>query len=480
MIQELHQKLITKEISATELARDYLRRIEEKNPVLNAFITVAEKEALKQAEKVDKKIANGDEISLLAGIPVAIKDVIMTEGIKTTAGSKILENYIAPYDATAAKKIKDAGAVVLGKNNCDEFAMGSSTENSAFGPTKNPHDLARVPGGTSGGSSCAVAADLSVYSLGTDTGGSVRQPAAFCGVVGLKPTYGSVSRYGLIADASSLDQIGPLTKNVADAKIVFDMIKGKDEKDATSVSLKHKNIKTLKQKDSLAGFKIGIPQEYFIKGIDAEVEIAVREVIEKIRELGAEIIEVSLPYTEYALAVYYIIQPAEASANLARFDGIRYGNRGITRNTTLNYADKLIDVYKKTRAEFLGDEVKRRIMLGTYALSAGYYDAYYKKAGQVRTLFRKDFKKVFDKVDILLTPTTPTPAFKLGEKTNDPLTMYLEDIFTVPANLSGVPAMSLPCSKTKTGLPIGVQLIAPWFNEDALFEVGERLEKSNL
>jgi len=476
MIKELHHKLINKQISATELTQDYLAHIKEKNPELNAFITVAETEALKQANIVDEKIKKGEEISLLAGIPVAIKDVIMTENIKTTAGSKTLENYIAPYDATAVKKIKDAGAVILGKNNCDEFAMGGSNENSGFGIVKNPFDLERVPGGSSGGSAAAVAAEMCVYALGSDTGGSVRQPASFCGAVGLKPTYGAVSRFGLIAMASSLDQIGVIAKSVEDTKIVFDVIKGKDEKDATSKEIQ--NLKTCPELDSgskiqknnnLKNIRIGIPKEYFVNGIDAEVESAVRDLIKKAEDLGAEIVEVSLPHTEYALAVYYIIQPAEASANLARYDGIRYGMSNV--KCQMSNVD-LISYYKKTRTEFLGEEVKRRIMLGTYTLSKGYYDAYYKKAQQVRTLIRQDFEKVFTEqngVDLLLTPTTPTPAFKIGEKINDPLTMYLEDIFTVPINFAGLPAMSIPCGKTKSGLPIGVQLIAPWFMEDVLF-----------
>ncbi|HPA25298.1 MAG TPA: Asp-tRNA(Asn)/Glu-tRNA(Gln) amidotransferase subunit GatA [bacterium] len=474
MIKELHQKLINKEISAVELTRDYLARAEAKNSELNAFITIVSDSALRQAVAVDRKIKNNEEISLIAGLPCSIKDVIMTEGIRTTAASKILENYIASYDATSVGKIKNAKAVILGKNNCDEFAMGGSNENSGFGPVKNPLDLERVPGGSSGGSAVSVAADLAVYALGTDTGGSVRQPAAFCGVVGLKPTYGAVSRHGLIAMASSLDQIGPLTKNIEDAKIIFDIIKGKDKFDSTSQEFPISN-----QPTGRTGFqfpinfkklKIGIPKEYFVKGIDTEVESAVREVIKKAEALGAEIVEVSLPYTEYALAVYYIIQPAEASANLARFDGIRYGKRA-------EATENLIEVYKKTRAEFLGEEVKRRIMLGTYTLSAGYFDAYYKKANAVRKLIKQDFTNVFESVDLLITPTTPTSAFKLGEKTSDPLTMYLEDIFTVPINLAGLPAMSMPAGQTKSGLPIGVQLIAPWFGEDVLFEVGEELER---
>lgn len=468
MIQDLNTKLINKELSAVELTRDYLARIEEKNPQLNAFITITRDEALRQAVEVDRKIKNNEEISLLAGIPCSIKDVIMTEGVRTTAASKILQNYIASYDATAIKKMKEKNAVILGKNNCDEFAMGGSNENSAFGPVRNPIDLERVPGGSSGGSAAAVAADLAVYSLGTDTGGSVRQPASFCGLVGLKPTYGSVSRCGLIAMASSLDQIGVLAKTVEDTKIIFDTIKGGDGKDATSKKEERHFEKKEININNFKTIKFGIPKEYFIKGIDLEVEEAVRALIKKIENLGAEIVEVNLPHTEYALAVYYIIQPAEASANLARYDGIRYGeNFG---------AENLLDNYRKTRAKFFGKEVQRRIMLGTYTLSAGYHEAYYKKAQQVRTLIGEDFKKVFSEVDLLITPTTPRPAFKISEKIDDPLTMYLEDVFTVPVNLAGLPAMSIPCGQTKSGLPIGAQLIAPWFNEDILLGVGEKLE----
>lgn len=482
MIKELHEKLIKKEISAQDLAQEFLARA--KSSGLNAFITITEKEALEQAKLIDEKIARGEDlpagkegISLLAGIPAGIKDVILTEGIKTTAGSKVLENYVAPYDATAVKKLKAEGMVLIGKNNCDEFAMGGSNENSAYGPVKNPIDETRVPGGSSGGSAAAVAAGLAVYALGTDTGGSVRQPASFCGIVGLKPTYGAVSRNGLIAMASSLDQIGVLAKTVEDTEIVFNAIKGKDEMDATSFSANSQqstinNKKQItKSKEDLNGLKIGVPKEYFVDGIDKEVGEAVAEFINRAKEKGAEIVEISLPHTEYALAVYYIIQPAESSANLARYDGIRYGKR-----TEIGKAN-LIDVYKKTRAEFLGPEVKRRIMLGTYALSAGYYDAYYKKAQQVRTLIRRDFANAFKQVDLIVAPTAPHPAWKLGEKVNDPLAMYLEDVFTVPINISGVPAMSIPAGKTKEGLPIGAQLIAPWDGEEVLFEVGKVLEK---
>lgn len=481
MIKELHQKLINKKVSATELIQEYLDRIKKSDPVksdgagLNAFITVTDKDAMVQAKDIDNRITKGEKLPILAGIPASIKDVIMTQGVQTTAGSKILEKYIAPYDATLVRKLKDQGMIMLGKNNCDEFAMGSSNENSGYGPVKNPYDKTRVSGGSSGGSAVSVADNLSVYSIGTDTGGSVRQPAAFCGVVGLKPTYGAVSRYGLIAMASSLDQAGVLASSVEDVKIVFDVIKGRDTFDSTSIEIK-RNKKEIKG-NNLKNLKIGIPKEYFtrldsarqVSGIDKEIEDSVKNAIKKCEELGAEIVEVSLPHTEYALAVYYIIMPAEVSANLARYDGIRYGQKEKAKN--------LFEVYSKSRAKYLGEEVKRRIMLGTYILSAGYYDAYYKKAQQVRTLIKKDFEDVFQKIDLLITPTTPHSAFKLGEKINDPLTMYLEDVFTVPVNVAGLPAISLPCGKTKNNLPIGMQLIGSWMSEEVLFGVGEVLEK---
>jgi aspartyl-tRNA(Asn)/glutamyl-tRNA(Gln) amidotransferase subunit A len=481
MIKELHEKLIKKEISAVELAAEFLARV--KNSDSNAFITITEEEALKEAAGVDEAIAKGEEISLLAGIPGSIKDVILTEGIKTTAGSKILENYVAPYDATAVKKLKENGLVMVGKNNCDEFAMGGSNENSAYGPVKNPFDKERVSGGSSGGSAAAVAADLAVYALGSDTGGSVRQPASFCGVVGFKPTYGAISRNGLIAMASSLDQIGVLAKSVEDAEIVFNAIKGKDEMDATSAGAGSRepgagDSNSKLPASSFKNLKIGIPKEYFINGIDKEVGEIVAEFVNRAKNLGAEIVEISLPHSELALAVYYIIMPSEVSANLARYDGVRYGNRGMTRNSTRNDAEELnlIEMYKKTRAEFLGPEVKRRIMLGTYALSAGYYDAYYKKAQQVRTLIREDFQKAFGEVDLIFAPTAPHPAWKIGEKIDDPLAMYLEDVFTVPVNIAGLPAMSVPAGKTKEGLPVGAQIIGKWGNEKLLFDAGKELE----
>ena len=414
-------------------------------------------------------IFQGREISALSGIPMAVKDNILVEDVRCTAGSKILENYIAPYDAQVVKKLKEKEVVILGKTNLDEFAMGSSTENSAFGSTRNPHDLTRVPGGTSGGSAAAVAANLCSFALGSDTGGSIRQPASFCGVVGLKPTYGAVSRFGLIAFASSLDQIGPLTKTVEDARIVFEAISGKDPLDSTSVEI---NLKS--EILSLKSIKIGVPKEYFIKGIDPEVEKVIKAAIKKYEEMGAKIEEVSLPHTEYALPCYYVIVPSEASANLARYDGIKYGYSKISN--LKSQISNLLDVYLKSRGEGLGAEVRRRIMLGTYALSAGYYEAYYLRAQKVRTLIRKDFDRAFEKVDAIFTPVSPTPAFKLGEKIDDPLTMYLSDIFTVSVNLAGLPALSLPVGKARK-LPVGLQIIGKPFEENKILEIGEIFEK---
>lgn len=461
-IVKTHEGLQKKEFSAVELCKAYLDKIKEENKEISAFLSIAEDSALSQAKTVDNMIGEEKEIPLLAGIPAAIKDNILVEDSKCTAGSKILENYTAPYDATVIKKIKDEGAIILGKTNLDEFAMGSSTENSAFGPTKNPCDLSRVPGGSSGGSAAAVAANMCCYALGSDTGGSIRQPASFCGVVGLKPTYGAVSRFGLMAFASSLDQIGPIAKNVEDCKIVFDTIKGKDELDSTSVESKIENCK-LKIED----LRIGVPKEYFIKGIESGVEKVVREAIKKYEEMGAKIIEVSLPHTEYALACYYIIAPSEASANLARYDGIKYG---FFEKESKN----LLEVYLKSREEGFGAEVRRRIMLGTYVLSAGYYDDYYLKAQKVRTLIKLDFNKAFEKVDVIFAPVSPTTAFKIGEKTDDPLTMYLSDIFTISINLAGLPALSVPCGKAN-GLPVGLQVIGKPFEDGKILGIGELL-----
>ncbi len=462
-IVQAHKGLLEKKFSALELTKFFLNKIKKQDKKISAFITVTDDLALSQAKKVDRLISEDKKIPILAGVPVAVKDNILVEGIKATCASKILENYVAPYDATCIKKLKELGAVILGKTNLDEFAMGSSTEHSAFFPTKNPHDLTRVPGGSSGGSAAAVAADLCCYSLGSDTGGSIRQPASFCGVNGLKPTYGAVSRYGLIAFASSLDQIGPITKTAEDAQIVFDVISGKDQLDSTSVE--SPKLQTTNYK--LQTIKIGIPKEYFIKGMDPEVEKIVRQAIKEIKGMRAKIEEISLPHTEYALAVYYIIMPSEASANLARYDGVKYG---------LSKPDKdLLGVYLKTRAQGFGDEVKRRIMLGTYALSAGYYDAYYLKAQKVRTLIRHDFDKAFKKVDVIFTPTSPFTAFKLGEKIKDPVSMYLSDIFTASVNLVGLPAVSVPVGSIGK-LPVGLQIIGKPFEENKILEISKIYE----
>lgn len=478
-IKQAHNGLAKKEFSAVDLVKACLEQIKKIDKKVSAFISVTEKEALGQAQLVDTKIAKGGKIGILEGIPAAVKDNILVEGVKTTAGSKMLENYVASYDATVIKKLKAAGMILLGKTNLDEFAMGSSTETSYFGPTKNPWDLKRVPGGTSGGSAAAVAADECVYALGSDTGGSIRQPASFCGVVGLKTTYGRVSRYGLIAMASSLDQIGPITKTAEDARIVLEAIAGRDEMDATSVADKKQEVKEI----SLKKIKIGVPKEYFVAGMDRGVEKCVKEAIKKLEELGAKIEEVSLPHAKYGLAVYYIIMPAEVSANLARFDGIRYGySIADSKNPPVSpfYKGGLYEVYAFSRAEGFGDEVKRRIMLGTYTLSAGYYDAYYLKAQKVRTLVKQDFEKAFQKVDCLVTPTSPTVAFKLGEKFDDPLTMYLSDIYTVSMNVAGVPAISAPCGfvPPSGGLPVGLQIIGKYFDEATILNVAQAYEEA--
>lgn len=464
-IKEAHDGLVAKKFSSVELTEACLTQIKKLNKKLNAFITVMEKEALEQASAVDKKIVKGGKIGILEGVPVALKDNLLVEDIRCTAGSKILENYVAAYDATVVEKLKAAGAVILGKTNLDEFAMGASTETSYFGPTKNPHDQTRVPGGSSGGSAAAVAANMCIYALGSDTGGSVRQPASFCGVVGMKPTYGAVSRYGLMAMASSLDQIGPIAKTAEDAEMVFDVIRGQDPMDSTTVNNQKSKIKNLKSQFKIKNLKVGVPKEYFVGGMDKEVEKNVRAAIDKLKKEGAKIKEVSLPHAKYALAVYYLIVPAEVSANLARYDGIRYGYR-------TEKAKNLLQTYLKTRAEGFGDEAKRRIMIGTYVLSAGYYDAYYLQAQRMRTLIKQDFGKVFKEVDCLVMPTAPTTAFKIGEKINDPLTMYLSDVFTVSANVAGLPAISVPCGKVGK-LPVGLQIMAPWFSEEKIFQVAK-------
>lgn len=460
-ISEAHKGLINGEFTSVDLTKAYLNKIKDSDKDINAYLSVAEDSALAQAEEADKRIASG-KYTVLTGIPCAIKDAIMVEGQKCTAASKILENYIAPYDATVIEKLKNQGAVILGKTNLDEFAMGGSGENSAFGPTKNPNDKTRVAGGSSSGSAAAVAANEACYSLGSDTGGSIRLPASFCGVAGLKPTYGAVSRYGLIAFGSSLDQIGPIAKNVEDLKIVFDAISGKDVKDATSV-----DFALSSEKFDLKGLKIGVPNEYFVKGIDKDVEKIIKDSIKKIEDAGAEIIEISLPSVEFALACYYIIAPSEASANLARFDGIKYG--------TSNQGKDLLDVYLKSRGHGFGAEVKRRIMIGTYALSSGYYDAYYKKAQEVRELIKQDFAKAFEKVDLIFTPVSPVPAIKIGERTEDPLSMYLMDIYTVSVNLAGLPALSMPVGKIGD-LPVGLQIIGNHFQENKILSAGLWIE----
>ena len=461
-IKQAHDGLKNKEFSSVDLTKAYLANIKKSDKDLNAFLSVDEKFALKQAEEADKKIGSGD-FGMLCGIPCAIKDAIMVEGQKCTAASKILENYVAPYSATVVSKLWEEGAVILGKTNLDEFAMGGSGENSAYGPTKNPHDKTRVAGGSSSGSAAAVAANEACYALGSDTGGSIRMPASNCGVVGLKPTYGAVSRYGLIPYGSSLDQVGPIGKTVEDVKTVFKVISGKDSMDATSTDYKFEESGA-----KLKGLKIGVPKEYFVKGIDKGVEKIIKGAIKKAEEAGAKIIEISLPSVEFALACYYIIAPCEASANLARFDGIKYG---------LSEPGKdLLDVYLKSKGHGFGAEVKRRIMIGTYALSSGYYDAYYKKAQEVRQFIKQDFDKAFSKVDLIFCPVSPVPAIKLGEKTEDPLSMYLMDIYTVSVNLAGLPAISIPAGKIGD-LPVGLQIIGNHFQENKILAIAEQIEK---
>jgi len=483
MIKELHKKLINKEITATELVEDYFSRIEEKDKDYFSYLTLMKEEALKQAKKVDLKISKGEKIGMLEGIPGAIKDNILIEDVRATAGSKILDNYIAPYDATVIKRLKKAGAIFLGKTNMDEFAMGSSTETSAYGPTKNPHDLKRVPGGSSGGSAVAVAGDLAVWSLGTDTGGSIRQPASFCGVVGLKPTYGRVSRYGAISMASSLDQIGPFGKTVEDVAIILSTIAGEDKMDSTSAHSSNKNFENHLNRD-VKGLKVGIIKEY-LESLGEKENKLMEKVIEKYKKLGAEIKEIELPDIKYSLPAYYIIMPSEVSSNLARYDGIKYGFRANDEKDSGVKADELpknlLETYLDSRRIGLGDEVKRRIMLGTHTLSSGYYDAYYLRAQKARTLIKKDLEKAFARVDLILTPTAPTSAFKLGEKIENPLEMYLADIFTIAANITGVPAISVPVKKIELEdmeLPFGFQLMAKWFDEETLLRAADAYEKN--
>jgi len=468
-LSELRRKLAARELSSREVTQAYLQRIAATNGGLNAFLTVCTDSALAEADAADARIAAGNAAPL-TGIPLALKDIFLAEGTRTTCGSKILENFTAPYDGTAVAKLKAQGAVLLGKLNMDEFAMGSSNENSAFGTARNPWNKGHVAGGSSGGSAAAVAARQAVATLGTDTGGSIRQPASHCGVVGLKPTYGRVSRYGVIAYASSLDQVGPLTRTVEDCAMMLDGIAGFDPLDSTSIDTPAGGYAAGLDGD-LKGVRIGLPKEYFIDGLDPDVKQAVDAAIATCKSLGAELVEVSLPHTDFAVACYYLIATAEASSNLARYDGIRYGKR-------VEEGSGLIEMYRQSRAAGFGPEVKRRIMLGTYALSSGYYDAYYLKAQKVRTLIRDDFTAAFNNVDVLLTPVAPTPAFKIGEKSNDPLQMYLSDIFTIPVNLAGTCAMSQPCGFSKAGLPIGLQLIGKPFAEGELLRIAHAFEQA--
>jgi aspartyl-tRNA(Asn)/glutamyl-tRNA(Gln) amidotransferase subunit A len=469
-IDTVRASVQSRETTAFALTEAHYARIEQEDEHIGAYLTLCKDRALTQADRIDRMAAEGKTLPPLGGVPVAIKDVMSTRGVRTTAGSKSLENYIPPYDCTAVARLEAAGALVLGKTNCDEFAMGSSNENSAFRPVHNPRDLTRVPGGSSGGSAAAVAADMAVAALGSDTGGSIRQPAAFCGVVGLMPTYGRVSRYGLIAFASSLDHIGPLTKTVKDAAIVLQTIAGRDPMDSTSADVPVPDYVAELQKP-VRGLKLGVPKEYFGQGLDDEVRQVVEAAIDRLKGLGCELVPVSLPHTPYAIPAYYLIATAEASSNLARYDGVRYGQRAAG-------VKSLSEMYRRTRDEGFGAEVKRRIMLGTYALSAGYYDAYYLKAQKVRTLLTGDFEQAFQRVDAIVTPTTPTAAFRLGEKSDDPLAMYLADIYTVTADLAGIPGISIPCGESKEKLPIGLQILGKHFDEATILRVAHAYEQA--
>ena len=468
-IHELQEKIRSGEVSSTAIVHSVFDRIDAVEEKVHAYITLMRESALEEARIADERIRAG-EIKVLTGIPIALKDIYCTQGVRTTCGSRILENYTPPYDATVIAKLREAGAVFTGKTNMDEFAMGSSTETSYYGVTRNPWDLERIPGGSSGGSAAAVAADECIAALGSDTGGSIRQPAALCGVVGMKPTYGRVSRFGLVAFASSLDQIGPFTKDVEDCAILMNTIAGYDSRESTSVPVEVPDYRDFLNR-GIEGWTVGIPREYFVEGIDPEVRAAIEQAIKTVEGLGARCREISLPHTEYCLAVYYIIAPAEASSNLARYDGVKYGFRAAEGRD-------LLDMYKKTRSAGFGAEVKRRIMIGTYALSSGYYDAYFKKASQVRGLIKRDFEEALQSCDVILTPTTPTPAFKIGEKADDPMQMYLSDIFTISTNLAGIPGISLPCGYTQGGLPIGMQFLAGHFEEGKLLQISSAYEKN--
>ena len=466
----LHDMLVNKEITSLELTEAVLARIDEVEGDVQAYLTVTRDEALAQAKAVDEKIARGEEIAFLEGIPGAIKDNICTKGVKTTCASRILQKFVPPYDATVVQKLAAQNPVVLGKTNQDEFAMGGSTENSAFHPTHNPWNTDCVPGGSSGGSAAAVAAGTAVWALGSDTGGSIRQPASFCGVVGMKPTYGRVSRYGLVAYASSLDQIGPITKDVTDCANILNIIAGRDEMDSTSIdSVVPDYTKSLVQ--DVKGLKIGLPKEYFVKGMDPEVEGAVKAAVKQLESLGAEVVEISLPNTDYAISTYYLIAPAEAATNLARYDGVSYGERA-------EDAADLVEMMTKTRSQYIGEEVKRRIMIGNYALSAGYYDAYYLKALKVRRLVKEDYDKAFKEVDVIICPAAPSVAYKIGEKIDNPLEMYLQDACTVPLNLAGLPGISVPCGYNKDKMPIGMQIIGKALDEETLIRVAYTYEQS--
>ncbi|HBG81264.1 TPA: Asp-tRNA(Asn)/Glu-tRNA(Gln) amidotransferase GatCAB subunit A [candidate division CPR2 bacterium] len=467
-LEEAIIKLDSKEISSEDLTRSVLSSIENKEKDLNAYITVDAENALNKAKLIDTKRAKGEKVGKLAGVPVAIKDIISTKDLLTTAGSKILSNYIPPFDATVTKKLKEADTVIVGKTNMDEFAMGSSTETSYYGPTKNPRDLTRVPGGSSGGSAAAVAADETIFALGTDTGGSIRQPASFCGVVGLKPTYGRVSRRGVFAMGSSLDQVGPITKTVKDAAIALEVIAGKDKLDSTSVDMEVPEYSKNLGK-SIKGMRIGLPQEYF-EGLDSRIAENIHKAVERLASEGAQVVDVSLPYTKYALAVYYIIMPSEVSANLAKYDGIKYGY-------SAKDAENLMETYLKSRAKGFGPEPKRRIMIGAYALSSGYYEAYYLKAQKVRALVKQDYEEVFKKVDVLVTPTSPVLPFKIGEKMTDPLQMYLADVYTVPVNIAGIPAISVPANEVMD-LPVGMQIIGPQWEEEKILNMAYVYEQN--
>jgi aspartyl-tRNA(Asn)/glutamyl-tRNA(Gln) amidotransferase subunit A len=468
-IDTVREALAARSISARELAAEHYKRIDARNPELNAYLTLSQERAYAQADRIDALLAAGKPLPLLAGVPIAVKDVISTRGVRTTCGSKILEHYVPPYDATAVERLEAAGAVILGKTNCDEFAMGSSNENSAYGPVLNPEATDRIPGGSSGGSAAAVAAKLAVASLGTDTGGSIRQPGAMCGVPAMMGSYGRVSRYGLIAFASSLDRIGPFANNVRDVATVLQVIAGRDPNDSTSTTAPVPDYRAEIGKP-VTGLRIGIPKEYFGEGMDPEVRKKIEAGIEIFKKLGCSMVQIRMPHTDYAIATYYIIATAEASSNLARYDGVRYGLR--------IEGDSLLSMYRKTRGAGFGAEVKRRIVLGTYVLSAGYYDAYYLKGQKVRSLIAQDFRDAFTKVDAIVTPTSPVPAFKLGERTNDPLQMYLADIYTVTGSLAGVPGISVPCGKICGKLPVGLQIFGPPFGEARVLQLAHAFEQA--